>query len=337
MPERITTARLDAVLRVARASRNGTPLPPNQKPRFGQVHKDLAALRWNESVLGYAIAEKRTDGQHTGETCLRVYVRKKAHKRRLKGEQPIPPVFAASREEWSIPTDVVEMPLLPRAQKSLAPGDSLGHFSGTSGSIGVRVTGSTGKIFILTCAHVAAPPGAGFGDPIESPADSDRAPGPNVIGKLFSFTDLSEDVAHEADAALVEVSSGNDLSNDRLRLSAPPRFSSLSPANFGSFRNRVVERFSRRVVSGQPTVTTQIGVVQSVGNDLLFDMGFGVARFTGVIEAAYTNPTEAGDSGSPVIDASARDILGIHFAGNGTQGFFITGTKIAELLQVRIA
>lgn len=331
-----------SVLGVLKAGRSRAPLSPAQRERYEVLYPRIGNLAWNHSVLGYGIAEKLTDGGRTGEDCVRFYVRRKVHVQRLKGQPVIPKRIGYTSKggvRWEIPTDVVELPRLPNAQRVLMPGDNLGHVSGTSGTLGVAVTGSTGRRFILTCAHVAAPVNARAGDAIESPADGDKLPGPNKVGSLFSFSQLSTTQTNQVDAALVDLApgSGHRVSNSNLRLSLPPRFSSLSEFNFAQFRNRVVERFSLAAAGGSMNATAQ-GIIQSIGVDLLFNFGMTVPlRFSNVVEVAYTSSTAAGDSGAAIIDASTREVLGIHFAGIGNRGFFIMGSKIASLLQVVVA
>lgn len=301
--------------------------------RYKAIHGQMAAIAASEGVYGFGIGEKRAGGQLTGESCIRFYVRRKVHPDRVNASALIPSRIGgktAGNHEWSISTDVVEMDEPPAAQRALLPGYEIGHVSGTSGTLGLAVTGTTGERFILSCSHVVAPTGAVQNDPIESPPDFDKEPGPNVVGTLFSYARLRTDILNQLDAALVHVPAAeHHVSNLPLRLSAPARFADLSRWNFALFRNRVVERFSPGGVS--------TGIIRSIENDLPFNFGPNLTlRFGNVVEVAYTSPTQGGDSGSIVVDADSREVLGLHFAGRGHIGYCILGSLIEKAFKITV-
>src|SRR5437879_1694569 len=207
------------VLPLLRACAGGPSPAKSLMDRHAKALKALGGLLWNDSVLGYGIAEKRTGGIPSGQFSVRFYVRNKVAKSRLRSLWRIPPILQLSHKKsgmppWKILTDVVSMPEIPRLQRLLSPGQSIGHFSGSEGAIGVVVDGADGR-FVLTCAHVAAPPIATAGDSIESPADNDKKPGPNTMGQLHAWFALDSANDNEIDAALIrpDPSPGIQLTN----------------------------------------------------------------------------------------------------------------------------
>jgi hypothetical protein len=116
---------------------------------------------------------------------------------RLLGISFVPPVG------YELPRfDPTTFPRDPKDKFAvLISGISIGHRSATAGTLGTFVWDKeTGEILCLTCAHIAAPPGAMPGDPIfqpgpldirnklgREPADEDIA-GYLVRWELISFT-----------------------------------------------------------------------------------------------------------------------------------------------------
>lgn len=302
----------------ARASRS--PYTVSNLERF-------AGLWWHDVVVGYGLAEQRTDRRPTGKLAVRFYVLRKLPKSRLKASYRIPRsvrVTTTSGESVDVPTDVIEMRRLPAAQRTIVAGDSMGHFIGVRGTFGLAVKDAAGQTYALTCAHVAAPR---FIDnlanaAVESPADDDRVAGPNVMGNLFTWTELDDTSLNRADAALVKPTTGIRLSNASLGLSTPPRFSTVTPAQFAAMKRRAaIVQTQRGAVSA---------VIDSIANDLAFDFDGRLFRFTDI--ASYVASVEPGDSGSAVVDAVSRDVLGLHFAGQRADrlGFCILASTIVR-------
>lgn len=280
-----------------------------RQTRVNNLHA-FESLWWHDVVLGYGIAEKQSDGRGTGELCARFYVNRKLSRARLKTTRRIPRYVEIKGRRGAagkILTDVVELPHVPAAQRLVRAGDSIGHFIGLNGTLGLAVRDKVGRPFGLTCAHVVAPP---FlqpkGDAIESPADSDGKAGANVMGTLADWTVLDGNGINTVDAALVAPAAGIELSNDTLNLGPVPKFTSLRLVDFVNLRSTVVTIQTQR--------GARKGVIDSIHNHLLFNFGGRFFRFDNVL--SYVADTEPGDSGSAVCDASTKDVLGLHFAGS---------------------
>lgn len=92
----------------------------------------------------------------------------------------------------------------------LVGGISIGHGCGTSGTLGGFVwDAQTGQILGVTCAHVAAPPGAEIGDEIYQPSPSDirarfnrEANNHDVCGHLLRWQEISFQKPNLIDAAV---------------------------------------------------------------------------------------------------------------------------------------
>ncbi len=288
--------------------------------------ESFSQLWWNDIVMGYGVAEQRTDRRPTGKLAVRFYVTRKLPKSRLKSEFLIPRslrVKTSRGRHVDVPTDVVELDRLPAAQRMVGAGQSMGHVIGIRGTFGLAVKDTTGQTYALTCAHVVAPH---FLDPtdaaVESPADSDGIAGPNVMGKVFKFTKFDNTKLNTADAALVKPASDVTLSNSALGLSSPPRFSTLTPAQFAGMKNRAaIVQTHRGAVSA---------VIDSIANDLPFDFNGRLFRFTQIV--SYLASVEPGDSGSAVVDAMSREVIGLHFAGHRANrvGFCIVASTIVR-------
>jgi len=266
-------------------------------------------LWWHDVVLGYGLAEKIADRRETGHLSVRLYVNRKLPKSKLKTAFRIPKTLllrGLTDEAVTIKTDVVELNRIPVIHRTIYAGESMGHYIGMNGTFGLAVVDSAGRQYALTCAHVAAPYWLSpKGDPVESPADTDGKAGDNVMGTLADWSVLDTSSINTADAALVQPKDGVVLSNAHLQLGLVPRFANLTLSNFVAMKSRAVKIQSQR--------GTLDGVIDSVHNDLPFDFSGRYFRFGDII--SYGAGVESGDSGSAVLDATSRDVLGLHFAG----------------------
>jgi hypothetical protein len=329
IPGPLTAAQAHGAIRELRRFTVPQTGAPYNKPARSVVNLDkFSQLWWNGIVVGYGLAEERTDHRPTGRLATRFYVTRKLPKARLKSPYLIPRwlrIRTSRKGKYvDLPTDVVEMRRLPAAQRTVEAGDSMGHVIGVRGTFGLSVRDGSGQTYALTCAHVAAPDFVeNLQDTaVESPADSDGVAGPNVMGTVFSWTALDPVGFNTADAALVKPAAGITLSNDALGLAPSPRFSTLTASQFaGMKKSAAIVQTQRGAVSA---------VVDSIANDLLFDFGRDFYRFTDV--ASYVASVEPGDSGSAVVDAVSRDVLGMHFAGSRADrlGYCILASTIVR-------
>lgn len=92
----------------------------------------------------------------------------------------------------------------------LVAGISIGHGLVSAGTLGAFVWDKeTGELMALTCAHVAAPPGAKVGDPIYQPGPLDirekfrREPNDaDIAGHLVRWCEISSSKVNKIDAAI---------------------------------------------------------------------------------------------------------------------------------------
>ena len=330
IPSRLTAAQAARAVKDLRCFT--APQPAATAKRSAQKVSNLESfsqLWWHDVVVGYGVAEQRTDRRPTGKLSVRFYVTRKLPKSRLKSRYRIPSslrVKTAKGRYVDVPTDVVELRRLPAAQRLIRAGESMGHFIGIRGTFGLAVKDSAGQTYALTCAHVAAPHWLDPADDVvESPADADGAAGPNAMGTVFSWTPPDSSILNTVDAALVRPANGITLSNEPLRLSSPPRFSMLTPSQFAGMKTRAaIVQTQRGAVSA---------VIDAIANDLPFDFGGRFFRFTDIV--SYVASVENGDSGSAVVDAMSRDVLGLHFAGNRTDrlGYCIPASTILRAFE----
>jgi hypothetical protein len=207
-------------------------------------------------------------------------------------------------------------------RRRVAAGDSIGHFTGVAGTLGVAVTDTRGNLYGLTCGHVAAPWWlVNDRDPIESPADDDGKAGPNRIGTLAAVVPLEPSGVNTVDAALVHPDPMIDLTNASLGLAAGATFSSLSFLDYVGRRDGLWIHTHRGVVEG---------TMEGAFNDLVFDLFGRLYRFSNVL--SYRADVVAGDSGSAVLSRDRTTVLGLHFAGETAArlGYCILASKILE-------
>ena len=179
--------------------------------------KDLERCRSVESrwlhhrgVQGIAVARRRESGLLRRELALVVYVERKRPLARLA--RPVPAEVSVP-DLGRLPTDVVEIGrILPctstTPMRPARPGCSVGHLSGTGGTMGPIVVrqGAT-TLFFVGCAHVLAPRGQqSLADAVYQPAPSyegHRRIGTLCVTKRILYS--SAGWPNLVDAALVEI------------------------------------------------------------------------------------------------------------------------------------
>ncbi|MEI5525343.1 hypothetical protein WB388_32520 [Streptomyces brasiliscabiei] len=149
-----------------------------------------------ENIVGVGIREKLRDGRPAGEPSVAVYVIKKQPVEEIDAEAVVPEKING------ILTDVVEsgefVAFSARTRHRPAPsGVSLGHFSGTTGTLGFAArpngrNGDPGDVYIVGCNHVlACDNAAGMGDALLQPAAEDGGtPADDILGVLAGWEPL---------------------------------------------------------------------------------------------------------------------------------------------------
>ena len=262
------------------------------------------------------ISEKESDGQRTGELSVCFYVRKKLAPSKVKASDALPPVLNAPGDK-AVFTDVKEIgrlaPEIARKGKPLQSGFSVGHIRSTAGTLGAIVKRG-GKLYLLSNCHVLARSGnAMAGDRIvyPGPADGGKLPA-NAAATLSHFSpfDTTGMLVNRVDAALAEV--------DPSRLGEIELEIHKATAPLGTIRPR---RGMRVAKAGRTTGKTA-GEIIDVNFRFVLKYS-GVAGKVGFIDQVLcTRYTDAGDSGSIVVDGESGKIVGLHFAGaNGGSVF----------------
>ena len=174
-------------------------MPPSQN-HFALPGDSGALVFTNDGPVGLVVAVR--------PALRRTSVCKASNIEKLLGVSFAPPVSATSYvrlfDPKIFPTDPKER------FEVLISGISIGHKSVTAGTLGAFVWDTvTGELFGLTCAHIAAPPGAIAGAPIYQPGPLDirtrfhREPTDmDIAGHLVRWIPISFTEPNLIDAAL---------------------------------------------------------------------------------------------------------------------------------------
>jgi len=263
----------------------------------------------SKNVVAVGISEKESDGERTGELSICFYVRKKLPPNKVKASDALPPVLNAPGDK-AVFTDVKEIgtlaPEIAMKGKPLQSGFSVGHVRSTAGTLGAIVKRGS-KLYLLSNCHVLARSGnATAGDPIVYPGAADGGKVPTSrVAELSDFTpfDATGMLVNRVDAALAEV--------DRSRLDGIVFDIHTATAPYRTIRPK---RGMRVAKAGRTTGTTT-GEVIDVNFRFVLQYS-GVAGKVGFVDQVLcTRYTDAGDSGSIVVDTGSGKIVGLHFAG----------------------
>jgi hypothetical protein len=154
----------------------------------------------NDGPVGLVVAVK--------QALRKTYICKASNIEKLLGVSFAPPVSASS---YTRPFDPTLFPTDPKERfEVLISGISIGHISSTAGTLGAFVWDIASRELLgLTCAHIAAPPGAVAGDPIYQPGPIDirtrfhREPSDgDIAGYIVRWIPISFTKPNLIDAAL---------------------------------------------------------------------------------------------------------------------------------------
>jgi len=203
-----------------------------------------------------------------------------------------------------------------------------------SGTLGALLEGSDRRQYLLSNNHVLARSDqASVGDTIVQPGLIDNnctpngdGPGTSVVGSLTGWLPLSA-AATNSDAAIAQVAAGavNSAGNilelgprqpDGTLAAAPPGISSSGGKGEAAALQMKVAK------SGRTTGLTCAGV-SALNLDVMVDYFTDCAETKPYLTKTYTNQiaisgngfSDAGDSGSLVVDASNAEPVGLFFAG----------------------
>ena len=244
-------------------------VPVRHKEESISLLKETNGWSQTPNVVGFGIASKKTAGKLLGETCLKIYVKRKLPQSKLSGKKRIPLAITIFDRSQEIITDIDEIGVIEPQSYSgryrpAYPGCSIAHSQGNPGTFGCVVYREDQR-FILSCSHVVARSGeASVGDAILQPKES--ATNDNLIGRLvefvpFDFTPFPND---QVDAGLVtpnEMSSISDTFVDGAEIHGcklPREEMTVQLVGFASGHTfgQIVDTFFRTTIN-YPTGTVQ--------------------------------------------------------------------------------
>lgn len=304
------------------------------------------------NVVGVGVGNKVIGGRETDEACIVVFVEAKRPEAELRHRDVVPKAVGGVR------TDIVETGRFAalRATQAVdvnrtarirpAPGGvSIGHFQITAGTLGVLARRG-GRPVILSNNHVLANQNAArVGDPILQPGPADGGRLQDTIARLVDFVPIQ---FHERRLGplgrflaplLALVGLGvKRLPTGRVNLvdaavAEPIDARSVAPEILGIgrvSRTRDPELGMRVRKSGRTSGITD-GRVTALDATVEVDYGAQTAVFREQIVSDL--PSKGGDSGSLVVDETARAV-GLLFAGGATTTLINPIAAIEHFLDV---
>lgn len=286
-----------------------------KKPTRSQVDKARleAEKRFSgrDYVTGVDVGYKWTDGKPTTERCVRVHVREKLPTSALEAAEIFP------EEIDGVPLDVIQGHYRIRLATSpsdhqrrlpfLLGGISVGHRNVTAGTIGALVIDlDDGSPSILSNWHVLAGPTASTGDAVLQPGRADGGvPGSDTIAHLHRSV-----LDRDGDAAIA-------------RLTGSRQWLPMVYGPFDVFSGARLSKLGETLEkSGRTTAQTK-GRVDGEGVYFLeyqtqpgvFER-HGISGFKIVHEPGGAGElSSGGDSGSVWYNATSKEAVGLHFAG----------------------
>lgn len=299
---------------------------------------DLLKLK---GVTGVGVGEKITKGERTGETCIRVYVKKKLPKSKLTSAQTIP------SEINGVPTDVIEKEfVLHYAVKEeslrlkadtgtydpLTGGISIGPCRSIDGYVYVGTLGlvvednDSGNKMMLSNFHVmCVDDGWSAGNDQCQPSRVDGGSCPaNTVGSIARAS-----IGGQVDAAVAWIDG---------------RGSNCDIVDIGSVNGTALPVDNEAVRKRGRTTELTYGFVDDISLTVAIDYedGIGVVTLTNQIgiEVDSSQSTQFGnngDSGSVVVNQS-NEVIGLYFAGtpDGSYGVANPIDAVFSALNIRL-
>jgi hypothetical protein len=283
----------------------------------------------DRNVLGVGIGEKIVDSKPTGVRAVKFLVRSKFPEEQLENKNRLPksidglPVDVeqvgflrrfATRAPARPRRPAAEAPPNPRVRiRPAQPGCSIGFRDPNNqfvmaGTFGALVRDDRAR-YILSNNHVLADEGQlAAGAAIFQPGLLDGGhPNADRIAELTRFVALQAGVFNKVDGAIARVLDDSQVSNEILGIGAP---NGIAPAQI----DMVVHKFGRTTSyrAGRITsIDTDVTVAYETGNFMyegqIIIVGFGAQSFS-----------DAGDSGSLILERSSQRAIGLLFAGSST-------------------
>jgi hypothetical protein len=315
LPFRSLSAERQQSMQSAKRELSRTFLRPSSAATFTVHSARSPQPRLN--VVGVGLGEKVTDGKPTGVPAIKILVRKKFSDHEVADADRLPSSFQ------SFDTDVEEVGTLRRQEaapnlpdpkvkfRPAQPGCSIGFqdpqnrftMAGTFGALVQR----DGELFVLSNNHVLADEdNLPIGSATFQPGLLDGGdPTLDQIAALAEFVPLDPNGHNAVDAAISKVLDESGISNDILII-GPPSGTTKAVLNMS------VHKFGR-------TSSYTTGRVTSVETDVKVEYSMGTLVFTRQILISGLNGmpfSEAGDSGSLILEQESQKAVGLLFAGS---------------------
>jgi hypothetical protein len=252
------------------------------------------------------------------------------------------------KEIEGLPTDVEEVGLFRRFQAAAAapavaqnprtklrpaqPGYSIGFADPNNqfvmaGTFGALVSDAAGT-YILSNNHVLADEGQlAPGAPIFQPGLLDGGnPATDQIAQLTRFIALQSNAPNQVDCAIAAVENLADVSDSILQIGPP---NGAGDAQF----DMTVQKFGR-------TTSYTAGQVSSVDTDVSVQYETGTFTFAGQIIVVGLDGqafSDAGDSGSLIVERGSNLAVGLLFAGSSTHTIANHIGAVLQALNVSLA
>jgi hypothetical protein len=232
-----------------------------------------------------------------------------------------------------VQTDIHALGGMHVAHTGITSGSSIGHVSGTAGSVtfvGKDVT--TDEQLILSCSHVLARGGAAQqGDAVESPAYSSNGNSPTTVAFLTNrFMVINPQIYNTIDAALARPIEGIVLSSMIPGIGDLAGVLDISQMTLESAINLPVVKFG----AGTGLMRGRITGVHATLQIRFPELGDQIVWFTDLL--THDIPSKEGDSGAAVVDPTTRNIIGMHIAGTGQSGLCTNIQPVLDTLQIQL-
>jgi hypothetical protein len=311
-------------------------LSPLRRPEGIRSFNAAIGTAPDQNVVGVGIGEKVTDGKLTGVTAIKFFVNVKFPKSQLSGKS----IAALPEHIDGLPVDVEQVgifrrfarqPHAVRARKpaitTLAPttpdsktrfrpaqpGSSVGFEDPSkqfvmAGTFGALVKDASG-IYILSNNHVLANEDRlSSGAPIFQPGLLDHGnAATDQIAQLSRAIKLDISTPNKVDCAIASLLDPSLANNDTLYIGPP---AGTKPAQI----DMVVHKFGR-------TTTYTVGRISSIDTDVAVNYDSGRLVFQNqVIVVGLDGSTfsDAGDSGSLIMERGTNAAVALLFAGSST-------------------
>lgn len=295
------------------------------------------------NIVGVGIGEKISDGKQTGALAVKLLVRLKYPQAELDSKHLLP------RDVDGIPTDVEEVGTFrksraaahrkasgipnPRTRiRPAQPGCSVGFQDPNNqftmaGTFGAVVKDKNGT-YVLSNNHVLAdenrlPPGA----PIFQPGLLDGGSvNTDQIASLTRFVTLQAQQPNTVDCAIAKATNPNLLSSAVLYIGAVQGTADAAI-------DMSVHKFGR-------TTSYTVGQVTSTDTDVTVGYDIGTLTFTGqiiIVGTAGKAFSNAGDSGSLILQRGTNKAVGLLFAGSASHTIANHISDVLKALNIALA